>query len=308
MNKIAIIGLSGQSIFLNLEQLPTPSVTSHSKTCFIEAGGKGYNQAVACKKNGSDVSYFSKIGNDYYGKIVKEYLDNLQIKSNFIVDQTSSTAIATILTDQKGENEVIVYPGASNKLTVEDLKQFEQQIISSDILLLQYEIPLEVIKKSIEIAKKNQILVIVNPAPAIYQDQFILNNADILTPNFEEAKKIFNLQNIKMESLGPILANTTSQTLIITLGKNGCLLIKDHQYQYFNAYKCNTVDTTGAGDVFNAGIASIINKDMSNIIEAIQYAQAAAAISVTKKHVMDAIPTYNEVKKFQQLYNLKQNH
>lgn len=307
MSKIAIIGLSGESIFLKLDKLPIPSVTMHASNCHIEPGGKGFNQAIACKKNKQDVYYLSKIGNDTYGTYCKSYMDAMGINTKFILDNENKTAVATILTSRDGENEVIVYPGASNNITTSDVKSFETEISNSDILLVQYEIGIDALKQSIKIAKENNVLVVLNPAPAIYNDIELLNSADIVTPNFEEAKTLYNLdKNIKEEELGSALKDIIPNVAVITLGSKGCLLINNHDYKYYKAYCVDAVDTTGAGDTFNAGIVSIINRDLSNIEEAINYASIAASLSVTKPYVMESIPTFDEVKKFQQLYNLKE--
>ena len=305
MSKIAVIGISGESIFMKLDSLPTPSVTSHAKNCHIEPGGKGYNQAVACKKFNSDVSYLSKVGNDSYGLYCKEYMDKLEIDNKFIIDEVNKTAVATILTDSTGENEVIVYPGASQNLSKEDVKLFENKIKQSEILLLQYEIGYDALKEAINIAKENNVFVILNPAPAIYKDQELLEMANVVTPNFEEAKILYNIpNNISVVEIGEYLKDLVNNTLIITLGSKGCLLIKDKKYQYFEPFKVNAIDTTGAGDIFNAGLASTILND--SIENSIKFSQAASAISVTKQYVMDAIPSINEIKEFIKLYNLKE--
>ena len=242
MAKIAVIGLSGQSIFMKVNNLPTPSTTIHSTNLYIEPGGKGYNQAVACKKLGAEVSYFSKVGCDEYGNICEKYLKDLGIKTIFEKDKIHNTALATILTDDLAENEVIVYKGASSNLNVSELKDFESEIATADVLLLQYEISIDVVKKAIEIAKENNTLVILNPAPAIYLDKEILNMADIVTPNYEEAKTLYGLDIEKLPS-------SINNTLIVTLGSKGSLLINNHTSKKFLPINVEAVDTTGAGDV-----------------------------------------------------------
>ena len=290
MAKIAVIGLSGQSIFMKVNNLPTPSTTIHSTNLYIEPGGKGYNQAVACKKLGAEVSYFSKVGCDKYGNICEKYLKDLEIKTIFEKDKIHNTALATILTDDLAENEVIVYKGASSNLNVSELKDFESEIANADILLLQYEISIDVVKKAIEIAKENNTLVILNPAPAIYLDKEILNMADIVTPNYEEAKTLYGLDIEKLPS-------SINNTLIVTLGSKGSLLINNHTSKKFLPINVEAVDTTGAGDVFNAGLAvAIANK--KSIEEAIEFATVASGLSVTKEHVMDSIPTKEMVEEY----------
>lgn len=290
MAKIAVIGLSGQSIFMKVNNLPTPSTTIHSTNLYIEPGGKGYNQAVACKKLGAEVSYFSKVGCDEYGIICEKYLKDLGIKTIFEKDKIHNTALATILTDDSAENEVIVYKGASSNLNVSELKDFESEIASADVLLLQYEISIDVVKKAIEIAKENNTIVILNPAPAIYLDKEILNMADIVTPNYEEAKTLYDLDIEKLPS-------SIKNTLIVTLGSKGSLLINNHTSKKFLPINVEAVDTTGAGDVFNAGLAvAIANK--KSIDEAIEFATVASGLSVTKEHVMDSIPTKEMVEEY----------
>ena len=300
MAKIAVIGLSGQSIFMKVNNLPTPSTTIHSTNLYIEPGGKGYNQAVACKKLGAEVSYFSKVGCDEYGNICEgdlkgitsklDYLKDLGIKTIFEKDKILNTALATILTDDLAENEVIVYKGASSNLNVSELKDFESEIVNADVLLLQYEISIDVVKKAIEIAKGNNTLVILNPAPAIYLDKEILNMADIVTPNYEEAKTLYGLDIEKLPS-------SINNTLIVTLGSKGSLLINNHTSKKFSPINVEAVDTTGAGDIFNAGLAvAIANK--KSIEEAIEFATVASGLSVTKEHVMDSIPTKEMVEEY----------
>ncbi len=290
MAKIAVIGLSGQSIFMKVNNLPTPSTTIHSTNLYIEPGGKGYNQAVACKKLGAEVSYFSKVGCDEYGNICENYLKDLGIKTIFEKDKILNTALATILTDDLAENEVIVYKGASSNLNVSELKDFESEIATADVLLLQYEISIDVVKKAIEIAKENNTLVILNPAPAIYLDKEILNMADIVTPNYEEAKTLYGLDIEKLPS-------SINNTLIVTLGSKGSLLINNNTSKKFSPINVEAVDTTGAGDIFNAGLAvAIANK--KSIEEAIEFATVASGLSVTKEHVMDSIPTKEMVEEY----------
>ncbi len=308
MAKIAIIGLSGGSLFMRVDKMPLLSTTIVAKDMHIEAGGKGYNQAMAASKMGQSVSYLSKIGNDYYGNYVKTYMEKTGIKTYFLQPPLATTAIATILINQNGENEVIVYQGKNTTLNIEDLEIFKEEIKKADVLLLQYEISLDVIKKAIDIAKANDTFVILNPAPAIYLDKTFYQNVDILTPNLEEARLLFDIPaNFSIEKIGRYLSEITTNTIIVTLGSKGCLLVQKNSYRLFKAYHVNSVDTTGAGDIFNAALAKKISAK-SSYEDAISYAMAASAISVTKPYVMDAIPSDEEISAFLKLYNLKQKN
>ena len=294
MSKIAVIGLVGESIFMRMETLPKPSVTYQAKNIFTELGGKGFNQAVACLKLGGSVSYLGKVGMDSYGTKCIEYCLNIGMDCYLETDTEENTALATILSDESGENTVIVYPGASAKLNKESVLNFKKYIKDAELLVLQYELPLEVIYEAIKVAKDNNVKILLNPAPAVLDDIDLINSVDYLTPNFEECKKIFNLPNAKIEELGSLLVGKYNPIIIVTLGKDGSLLVTNDSYQYFDSFKVEAVDTTGAGDIFNAGLAvSIVNN--KPLADAIKFASCASAISVTKHHVLDSIPTYDEV-------------
>ena len=145
--KIAIIGLTGQSIFMEVDHFHNPGETIQAKRVNVEPGGKGYNQAIACVRFGMDVAYLTAIGNDNYAKVCEQYMINEKIKT-YYCEKNDNSAIATILTNQKGDNQVTVYKGASEKLQLEDLERFKKEIKSSDILLVNNEIPYNILIES----------------------------------------------------------------------------------------------------------------------------------------------------------------
>lgn len=305
MPKIAVIGLSGESVFMKVSKLPNPSVTIHANELYIEPGGKGYNQAVALAKMGMEVSFLTKVGKDASGTNCKTYMENMGIHPFFVEDPNEKTAMATILTDEQGENEVIVYPGASNCLTAHDVRMFQTEIHEANVLVLQYEIPEEALREAIRLAKQAHTYIILNPAPAIYDDKSLLESADIITPNFEEVKKIYQLGEMTtIDEVTTALKCKSHPTMIVTLGKKGALLIENDQSTYFPGISVKAIDTTGAGDTFTAGIAASMASGKS-LKEAIQYAMIAAGLSVTRPHVLESIPTNEEIEKFTKLYNLK---
>ena len=284
--KIAVIGLSGESIFMNVDKFHKNGETKQAKSLFIEPGGKGYNQAVACCKLGAEVSYLSSVGKDQYGKVCEDYMKNIGINTYFKY-KDENTSVATILTDEMGENRVTVYKGASSLLDLNDLESFKDQIKKCDILLVQNEVPYDVLKEAIKFAKLNNVYIILNPAPAVYDLKEIINEVDLLIPNEQEAYAIYNkkIEDLKCQD---ILNN-----VIITLGKDGALLINKNIKKYFPAIKTNVVDTTGAGDVFCAAIACKIKTN--SLEDAIKFAIKASSKHIEKKHVLDAIPTIKEL-------------
>ena len=285
--KIAVIGLTGQSIFLEVDEFHNPGETIQAKSVNIEPGGKGYNQAIACARLGMDVSYLTAVGIDSYAIECEKYMVNEKIKTYYFKKEDNS-AIATILTNKNGDNQVTVYKGASEKLQLDDLEVFKKEIETSDILLVNNEIPYSILSESIKYAKQNNVYVILNPAPAIYNLDEILPYVDLLIPNESEANQIFNndINNIKINS---------DLKLIITLGSKGCLYIDKDNKKYYDAKKVNVVDTTGAGDVFCAAVSSqILNKKIEHTIN---FATIASSIHIQRKYVMEAIPKLYEIEK-----------
>ena len=284
--KIAIIGLTGESIFMEVENFHKKGETIQAKSLNIEPGGKGYNQAVACARFNMDVSYLTAVGNDNYGLLCEEFMKKEGIKT-FFSKKEEKTAFATILTNQYGDNQVSVYKGASEKLNLSDLEAFKEEIKSSDILLVQNEIPYDVLKESVKYAHDNNVYVILNPAPAIYNINELLPYINVLIPNEVEYMQIYD------ESLEKIIIENNLK-LIITLGEKGCLYIDKNNRKNYEGRKVEVVDTTGAGDVFCAAVASqiLIN---NNIDEVIDFANLASSLHIKKKYVMDAIPKLSDI-------------
>ncbi len=286
--KIAIIGLTGQSIFMSLDNFHKDGETKQAQDLFIEPGGKGYNQAIACAKFNCEVHYLTAVGNDEYGKICEQVMKNYNIHT-YYKKKTEPTALATIITNDNGDNQVTVFKGASNSLNLEDLNSFKNVIKKCDTLLITNEIPYEVLKEAIIYAHNNNVYVIYNPAPAIYDINSILPYIDILIPNEAEAYSIYNkkIEEIKIN---------TDLKLIITLGSKGCMYIDKHGSKRYNAYPVETVDTTGAGDVFCAGVASQTTFT-TTIAQLVNFATVASGLHVKNKYVINAIPSIDRIDK-----------
>lgn len=294
-NKVFVIGLSGESVFLNVDEYHKNGETLHSKTFKSEVGGKGYNQVIALNKFGSDVFYLSSIGYDYYGEKCEEFLKQKNVNSLF-VKKDLPTAFATILTNSHGENQVTVYDGATRLLDKRDVLKVEDEIKTSSVVLLQLEVPLSVNLEAVRIAKANNVKVIINPAPAINYNLELLQYADIITPNESEARKIFGMN--ESEDINNILVKMKEvliKEVIVTLGDKGAMRFFNESVEYYPPLKVKAVDTTGAGDIFNAMLAYMISNETEMKL-AIEYAIIASALSVTRKGVVDAIFKLEEVK------------
>ena len=274
MNKIAVIGMAGNSAFMSVEKFHTAGETVAAKAIHFEPGGKGFNQAVAAARFGASVSFLCAVGTEYRADI-ESFLVQDQIKP-VLVQKQASTAFATILTDARGANQVTVYQGP--KLEVSDVALFEQDIREADILLLNNEVPLEVNEKALEIAKSSNTYVIYNPAPSVPLPERMISMTDLFTPNEHEREGLEQAEN-----------------MIVTLGAKGCLLRSTGEILPAIRQE-KVVDTTGAGDTFNGVLAACLAAGESQM-SAVKTAMAAAGLSVTRKYAATAIPFAWELKK-----------
>ncbi len=297
MPKIAIIGLSGESIFMKVDHFHRPGETLVSQDFHSEPGGKGFNQAVGVSRLGGIAHFLGAVGDDAYGISCERYLHGQGVIPHLKVKSGHKTAYAIILTDKEGENRVTVFPGAALELGTSDLLDFEAVIADSSILLLQLEVPFSVVKQAIRIANRHRVPVILNPAPAQPLDKEILDGVAVLTPNEEEARLLCGLSKNEKEEVLFEALQTLNKTIIVTRGKQGAVIIENHKVTIIPGMVVDCLDSTGAGDVFNAALAVSLGSK-AILLEAARFANAAGALSVTKEHVMKAIPTQAETEEF----------
>ena len=287
MSKVAIIGLCGDSLFYNLDHLPKIGETVHADYLHREVGGKGFNQAVALARQDVEVYFLGAVGNDDIGNKCEEFLKQEGIHP-FLVRKNNPSACASILKSKDGNNEVIVYDGANKELSIDDLNLFKEIIDLADAVLLTYEIKEDILNATIEYAKSRNKLIILNPAPYVYDNIDYLKSADIITPNETELTQMFHIKYLDFEYILKEKEKLGINIIVATLGANGCAII-DKDIKFAEGYKVRALDTTGAGDVFNAALLSeLLNKN--DLINACKYANKMAALSVEKEYVLEAIP------------------
>lgn len=286
--KIVVIGLSGESVFLNIDHLNENGETIKANLKETEPGGKGYNQAIALGKLGADVDFITVLGNDLYSENCIEVLKEHNVKTH-VIRKNISSSYAVIIVDKDANNNVIVYPGASDLVEYSDIMRYQKVIDDADIVLLQNEYPDSVIKEVIEYAYSNGKVIVLNPAPKCNFDEDILKKVKYLTPNE------FELTHLKY---------TNNIDIICTMGSKGVKYIKSNTIKEFNSYDVKALDTTGAGDIFNAGFCYALSKDME-ITDAIELAISTSGYSVMHKGVINALPNMNDVDNFRKKYNKK---
>ena len=269
----------------------------------MDLGGKGSNQAVAAAKAGAKTYFISKIGDDQFGSMAKKIYDKSGVDySNVIVSKEHSTGAAGILIDEKsGANSINVVPGAAGALTIHDIDKASESIKNSSIFLTQLEAPKEVVFHSIKKANQHSVTTILNPAPATSINKEIFSMIDYFTPNETEASYYVNhpvetLDDAKQASKK--ILEMGVKNVIITLGEKGAYF--ENEQENFTVAVANLnnpiVDTTGAGDAFNAGLAVALAEG-KNIKESLNFASATAGISTTKLGTANSMPLRDEIEK-----------
>ena len=273
MSNIAVIGIIGNSVFLPVERFHEGGETVEALSLHFEPGGKGFNQAVAAKRSGANVSFLAAVGHEYRTEFA-DFLNNEGIRHTLVLKEESS-AFAAIVTDKSGSNHVTVYQGA--QLSANDVFLFEDAIKEADILLLNNEVSEDVNIEAIKIAKKHGVKCILNPAPARKTSAYVIDSIDLFTPNEHESLGIEDKQNV-----------------VMTLGSKGCLIKSTGETVPTVKYG-TVVDTTGAGDTFN-GVLSAMLANGYNIADAARIANAVASLGVTRKYAVSSIPLDEEIR------------
>ena len=303
MKSISILGIYAADLVFFADSIPIKGETILGKDFVIGPGGKGSNQAVAVAKAGGNVKFISKIGDDQFGKMaIKIYEDAGVDYSNVIQTKEHDTGTAGIFVNKvTGENAITVVPGAAGKITKQDIDNSSQTIKESSVFLTQLEVPIEVAEYAIQVASMNKVTTILNPAPAVKLKEKTLNLIDYFTPNETEASFYVNHKVESEEDAkraGHQLLDRGIKNVIITLGKQGAYFANEKENFHINAYDLRekVVDTTGAGDGFNAGLAVALS-EKKNIKDAIQFANALAGLSTTKIGTAKSMPERLEIDK-----------
>jgi ribokinase len=268
---------------------------------FMNAGGKGANQAVAAQRLGGNTTLICKTGNDIFGGQALELFMQEGINTNFIIsDKINPSGVALITVDEHAENCIVVAPGANANLFPDDLINSIKTICSASIVLMQLEIPIETVSFVADIAKSKDIKVILNPAPACELPAAILQNIWMITPNEKEAEMLAGIaitDHASVVEAANIIRAKGVEIVIITLGAKGAFIATATMNELVPAPKVTAVDTTAGGDVFNGALAVALSENMS-LLSAASFACHAAALSVTKLGAQASAPFRKEVDNF----------
>jgi ribokinase len=298
---LVIVGSSNTDMVIKTNHLPAPGETILGGNFFMNAGGKGANQAVAAQRLGGNTTLICKTGNDIFGSQAVELFKKEGINTNCIIsDKINRSGVALITVDEHAENCIVVAPGANANLFPDDLTNSIKTICSASIILMQLEIPINTVDFIADIAKSHAVKVILNPAPACELPVALLQNIWMITPNEIEAEMLAGIpitDHASVIKAANIIRAKGVEIVIITLGAKGAFIATAEINELVPAPKVTAVDTTAGGDVFNGALAVALSENMS-LSEAVSFACHAAALSVTKLGAQASAPYRKEVDNF----------
>jgi ribokinase len=284
---------------MKVERLPSKGETLLGSGYRIDYGGKGSNQAVGCARLGAHVSFVARIGSDAFGTMALNLYRDEKIDVTHI-SQTSSTATGVgfiIVEAASGHNCITIDPGANDLLTASDISRCNAAFDSAAVVLTQLETPVAAAEAAMTRGRAQGAVTILNPAPVRPLPDSVLRLVDILTPNQTEARVLAGRSpgtSIASEEVARELIKRGVKQIVMTLGEKGALIVTASSSRHIPALKMEAVDTTGAGDAFNAGLAVALSSG-ANLEHAVQFAVVTGGLAVTKEGVIPSLPRRDEV-------------
>ena len=297
-DQIIVVGSINTDMVIGANTLPKPGETLMGHKFFMNPGGKGGNQAVAAARMGGEVSMVANLGVDVFGDSAIAKLKDEGVNCEGITrDNDSPSGVAIINVDEKGENQIVVAPGANANLNTDLVSTALERILPSSIVLMQLEIPIESVTRAVEVCQQKGCRIILDPAPAHSLPESVYKGTYLLTPNKNEAELLSGISISDRDS-----ATCAAEKLLmfgvanvaITLGSQGVLLANGEKKQFLEATSVNAVDTTAAGDCFSGAVAAKLSQGFS-LVEGIRSGILASSICVTRHGAQEAMPYINEV-------------
>lgn len=290
--KLAVVGSINMDMTVTVDRLPLKGETLKGKDVKYVPGGKGANQAVAMAKLGAEVTLFSCVGNDDNGEKLLKNLDSIGVETKFIKKVNDVPTGIAMITVGEGDNTIVIVPGANNSVNKAYIDEMKTELRNYDMIILQHEIPLETVHYLVGWCSKQNIPVVLNPAPAADVPMEIIDKVTYLTPNEHETVLIFG-EDKKTEEI----LKQYPEKLIITQGSRGVTTcLNSGEIYTVPGRKTTVVDTTGAGDTLNGAFAVRIAKG-DDIKNALVYANTAASLSIEKYGAQGGMPIAEEVGK-----------
>lgn len=295
---ITIVGSMNIDLVSSMKEIPKIGETVLGNSFMQNTGGKGANQASAAAKLGSAVTIIGCIGDDIYGKLLINDLNANGVNVSCIKTIPScSSGIAIIQVDEGGQNNIVVIPGSNYAITEKDIDNYTDVFLRSNIVIMQMEIPFNIVQYTIVKAKKLGCTTILNPAPACELSSQILSNTDIIVPNEHELQRITKIDCNTMEGIekaAKSLLKYGIKNIIVTMGEKGVLHVDASHNEIYPANKVNVIDTTAAGDAFLGGFASYYERTC-DIAASINYGQRVSAFAIQKAGAIQSLPSEEDI-------------
>jgi ribokinase len=296
---ITVMGSFVADLAFRTGRIPAWGETLLGQSFMLGPGGKGSNQAVAAARAGGRVSFISRLGQDAFGDMARNLYKTEGIDTRFLFATASATGAAAIIIDaEKGENAIIVVPGACFELTAAEVDQARELIAASSVFVAQLELSLPVVEHGLALAHALDVPTILNPAPAAPLPESIYQTIDYITPNETEAAALTGIPVATIadaEKAADAFLARGVPNAIITLGAQGAFVKNARLKAHVPAVHAGpVVETTGAGDAFNGGFAVALSEGM-NLVEAARFGCAAAGISITRPGTAPSMPTRAEI-------------
>ncbi len=296
-----VVGSSNTDMIIRVPRIPRAGETLLGGEFLTAAGGKGANQAVGAARAGGKVAFIARVGRDAFGDqaIAGLLRDGIDV-SRVFRDKLTPSGVALIFVAQDGENSIAVAGGANAKLSPSDVKKAAGVIRSAGLLVAQLETPLATVTAAVELAVKAGVPVILNPAPARPLPNSLLERISILTPNETEAELLTGIKVTDAAAAAKACSKLRSRgvgIVILTLGERGAFLADANGRRLVPGFKVKTVDSTAAGDIFN-GALSVALAEGKAVFDAVRFANAAAALSVTRLGAQPSAPSRADIEKF----------
>lgn len=298
---IVVVGSSNTDLIVQVGHIPKPGETVLGGKFVTAAGGKGANQAVAAARAGGRVTFVARVGQDAFGTQAVRGFKKDGINLKYLGrDKHYPSGTALIFVSQSGENSIAVASGANAELSAADVLRAKAAFARAKVCVLQLETPLATVQAAAELAYSKGATVILNPAPAQKLSSRLLERVTILTPNESEAELLTGI---------PIKGETTARraaekllsrgvlVVIVTLGSRGVFVATEGVRRHVPGFKVKPVDTTAAGDVFNGALAAALAEG-KELLPAVRFANAAAALSVTQQGAQPSAPSRRNIEQF----------
>jgi ribokinase len=298
--KVLVVGSSNTDMIIRLDRIPRPGETRLGGQFLIAAGGKGANQAVGAARAGGAVTFVARVGRDTFGEQAVAGLAREGVNVDRVLrDKADPSGVAMIFVGKDGENSIAVASGANRRLSSEDVNKAKSAFAHAGVLVMQLETPLGTVQTAAELAHRAGVPVILNPAPACPLPDRLLRRVSVLTPNQTEAEQLTGVHVHDRASAARAADRLLGRgvgAVVLTLGARGALVATVQGKHHVPGFRMKAVDTTAAGDIFNGAMA-VAMAEGRPLLEAVRFANAAAAISVTRMGAQPSAPHRREIER-----------